>query len=703
MDLTDEELLGLVGDEAKRSIGFDYDHELTTQRERALNYRKGVMPDLKALPNRSKAVSTDVADAIETILPDLIEIFTGGDDVVSFQPVGPEDEEGAEQETDYTRHVFFQRNNGWLNLYTAFKDACEAKTGILTWAWEEGEAEKPETFDDKVEAEANVIMVEAEERGGTVERTANEDGTINLTVTWPKKGRVKIYAVAPEDFTVAKDTTLDLQAATYCAMRSRIRAQQLIADGMDREAVERIPAYGASRDEQIDRARDTAGEDDETGHGGQGDMRLVEIVVHYIRRADEDGTLRIWRVVTGGEDTVLLDKHEVDQIPFSVFTPYIVTHRLHGESVADKLMEVQKIRTALLRMFLDSGYFALNQRYEVGSDHSNDWTVQDLLRNEPGVPVRSKTGTAVRAISAGALNFDPVQALEYMATVSEQRTGIVRNAQGLNPDTLHDTATGAAALMQAAQKRIKLIARSFAETGLKPAFLGIHALIRKHATAGDKFQLRQKWVDVKPTNWGTRNDMTIEVGNGASGVAQELQVLGNILGAQKELVAMQGGVQGPFVNAANLHHTLTRYVEKSGQKNPNLYFSDPNAPPDPSAPQPEPKPDPEMMKLQAQQEAEQAKTAGQLQLQREKNAAEIELQREKLAMEAEAERENMRHKHVLEMEQLREELAMEREKLRAQLATQREVELIKAANQHNANLAKLNTSVSQVEAGGQPG
>ena len=93
--------------ERARSIGFDLDPDLTDAREKALNYAKGEMPDIVSLPNRSHAVSTDIADAVETILPDLVEIFTGGDDVVAFVPKCADDEPQADQETDYVRHVVF--------------------------------------------------------------------------------------------------------------------------------------------------------------------------------------------------------------------------------------------------------------------------------------------------------------------------------------------------------------------------------------------------------------------------------------------------------------------------------------------------------------------------------------------------------------------------------------------------------------------
>jgi hypothetical protein len=85
---------------------------------------------------------------------------------------------------------------------------------------------------------------------------------------------------------------------------------------------------------------------------------------------------------------VLLEKEQVDHIPFAALTPYIVPHRFYGESVADKLIEVQKIKTTLLRMLLDSGYFALNQRMTVDVNKATEFTISDLLANQPGHPIR---------------------------------------------------------------------------------------------------------------------------------------------------------------------------------------------------------------------------------------------------------------------------------------------------------------------------
>lgn len=621
-----DNLLQLCKEEFDRAIGLDQDDELTPAREKALQYAQGVMNDVPSLPNRSRAVSTDVADAIETVLPDLMEIFTGGDDVASFAPQGPEDEAGAAQETDYINHVVFNENDGFGSLYTAFKDALLVKTGVFTFWWDEDEYAEETLEVDAVQmqmlAESGYEIAKAD----VVEGSDPEQPRFSVTIRKVEKaGCAKFKAVPPEDFAVAPDTVA-LRDATYCVMRSRPRAQDLIADGYERAKVDDLPGC-VETGEAVSQARDTASETEDQRDAATNDLRRVEILQHCIKVLEGDKLVR-YSVVTDRDCTVLLEKTKINRVCFAALTPYLVAHRFYGESLADKLLEIQRIKTALVRMLLDSGYFALNQRVEVSEDQASKNTIADLLRNEPGVPVRSKTGNAIKPISAGALSFDVQGALEYVSTMAEQRTGIVRNAQGLNPDTLHDTAKGAQTLMTQAMKRIRMIARIFAETGLKDLFLGLHELTRTHSTQAQKVRLRNQWVQVDPTNWGNRADMTIEIGVGAGGREQEMLALQGVIGLQQQLMASGTGMVQP----ANLYAASKKFIERSGLKSAEPYITDPA-----QVPPQEPPPDPKMIEMQGKMQIEQQK----LQLEEQKMQADIQLEREKAEAEVQLAREKM--------------------------------------------------------------
>lgn len=617
--LSDEELLAACTSERRQSAGFEEDNVLLTAREQALNYIKGYMPDLPTLDNRSRAVSTDVADAIETVMPDLMEIFVGGDDVVSFIPNSEEDEKQAEQESDYVKHVVFNMNDGFQVIYDMCKDALELKSGQAFAWWEDGQPQE-EDFEGKGEDELSIAALSSEiiNLKKDPQDDPQQPPTFSFTARKKTKGQVKIKSLAPEDFTIARDATCITDAA-YVAFRARPRAQDLKEMGMDSDDVDMLPQYGSMTDETLRLARDDAGENsDQRAVSGNHDMRQVEVISHFIKVNADGKGVRYWLVETGGDESVLLRKRPIRRVDIAAMTPFPIPHRFYGMSLADKLIPIQQQGTALKRIMLDSAYFAMNQRMEVDEQKSGPFTIADLLRNEPAMPIRVKTGGAVTPIKAGELNFAVLDALEFTKAEGEQRSGVVRNAQGLNPDSLHETAGGAIALMGAAQKRTRMIARVFAETGLRDLYLIVHALIREHAEEAEMVKLRGKWAAVDPTTWGERDQMAIEVGLGSAGRAQDLAMLTQLGNVQKEIIMAPSG--GSIVTPENVFNLATSMAEKAGIKAPQRYFSDPaqNAQQAP--------PDPEMMKAQQEQGQHQDK----MQLQAQDQQADAQLAQAKL-------------------------------------------------------------------------
>lgn len=692
MRYSDDELLKLVGEERKRSVGFGEGDtgELVEQRERALRFYQGdVSREVPAMANRSAAVSTDVAEAVETALPDLMEIFIGGDDIATFQAMSAEDEKQAQQESDYVRHVIFSENDGFLAFNTAFKDALLVKTGLFHWWWDEEEKEErkpipPDIMPDQLEAMAAAEGFEIE--GGEAVRKQ-------------LVSKVCVKAVAPEDFTVAVDT-VDLRNATYCALRDRPRVQDLIARGVDADVARGLKGY-TQPDETISEARDEAGEETLRTEVGQGDLRRVEVRSHYLRLLGEGDRLVIWRVDTDSEETVLISKEEVPSIPFGAITPYLNPHRFYGESVADKLIEIQKIKTTLWRMQLDDGYFALNQRMVVDMTRANEFTISDLLNNVPNHPIRANGADAVLPARAGGLNFDVLSAMEQASVMGEQRSGIVRNAQGLRPDTLHDTAKGAMVLITAAQKRLRYIARVFAETGVKDLFLGVHELLRQgYGQEGEGAQrakphvkLKKQWVDVDPSQWPERK--AIEVGIGSAGREHDMGVMGQIMQTQAEMLG--AGLGGVLVKPENIYAAAMRFAEVADVKSPERFFSDPAQQP----PQP-PKPDPEMEKAKAEIMLQQEKAKADVMLEREKGAAKLETDRMSAEQNLQLAMAKMQAEMELKRYQIDQELVLKREELAAELQIKRELGYANADVARETGLAKVDAA-SSVKAGGEPG
>lgn len=174
MKMSPDEVQALVGSSRGDALAAMTAIQLSEERAKAMDYYLGDMRvDMPVQPGRSRAVSTDVSDTIEGMMPELMDIFAGSDDVVRFEPVGPNDETAAQQESDYVNHVFMQQNPGFMVLYSFLKDALLSKTGLVKVWWEEREEEQRETYYDLTEDQFAMLAQAVAESDGALEIVAH--------------------------------------------------------------------------------------------------------------------------------------------------------------------------------------------------------------------------------------------------------------------------------------------------------------------------------------------------------------------------------------------------------------------------------------------------------------------------------------------------------------------------------------------------
>jgi hypothetical protein len=638
--------------------------KLSSERAHAMDYYNGDMShDMPAQEGRSRAVSTDVADTIDGLMPSLMEIFAGADDVVRFEPFGPEDVAAAEQETDYVNHVFMQQNPGFLILYSFIKDALLSKVGIVKVWWEEREEESRETYLDQGDdafallvADPDIEIVAHSARpdpsfrpvaispqlpaGGPAaqpdpaapnvppgapapaapapgEAAEPDDAPVPMlhdvtVVTRRTVAQARVQGVPPEEFGISRFAR-SLRDCGYCFHEVIRREEDLIADGYDRDEIEAIPSYTMPGNPE-ELARDTV--DEHLAAGGDEGInevnRQIKITEHYVRM-DYEGNNKpaLYRVTTGGEEGAVLTRDgepeivQVDAPPFAAMTPVIVTHRFFGRSIADLVMDIQRIKTALLRSILDNAYLAVNPRVEVSEAHATETTLDDLLVSRPGGIVRTKMPGGVNWQTVPAIAGEIFPVLAYADSTREWRTGVNRQAQGLDANALQNTsATAAMQVYNAAQARMKLIARIFAETGIRDLFGLLHATLRKHGSQAATVRLRNQWVTVDPRDWKKRDDLTINVGLGTGGKSERLAHVMAVINLQKE--ALAGGLTN-LVTVQNLYNSAAEVVKLVDLKNVDRFFTDPKT----QAP-PQPKPDPKLTQIQTQAQLDAAQAQGQL-------------------------------------------------------------------------------------------
>lgn len=729
--MSDSELKAMLDSQKMSALASVWSSKLSGERDDSLMYYLNDMSkDMPSMDGRSNAVSSDVADTVDGLMPSLMEIFCGSEEVIKFNPQGPEDVAAAEQETDYINHVIMNENPGFVILYSFIKDALLSKVGIVKVWWEDKEEIEQETYKDLTDDELDMLLddkdveiIEHEERpiddpqlqialmlspphsavqdiveaskkdsptpsaqpsqpqpqqagpsggapgGGTAAGTtpgANappptpsatpsrslHDVRVKIT---RKTGQTRILGVPPEEFGIEKTArSLRLHECNYCFHRSIISQNRLLEMGFDEDVVSALPTYTAiTMPEEIN--RDTVDEHQNIGNEHNPATRRIEVIEHYTRMDYEgNGRAELYKVYSGASEGQLLYRdgklalEKIDDFPFAAMTPIIMTHRFFGRSIADVVMEIQRIKTALLRAVLDNAYLANNPRVEVAESHSSDNTLDDLLISRPGGLVRTKQPGGVNWQQVPTIGQHVMPLLEYNDQRLEKRTGVNEQSQGLNADALQNqTAQAAQQIFSMAQARIKLIARIFAETGIRDLAILVHGLERKHGGQKKTIRLRNEWIKIDPRDWKKRNDMVIEVGLGSGGRQEKIASLQMIATLQNQ--ALVAGMTN-LVNPENLYHTALAITQAAGYKD-QRFFTDPKGQPPPQ-PRPDPKMQVEMMKVQSQ-----------AQLQQQKMKQEQVHEQAKFQADAALEQQKFQHQRQLDMVKMQREGQMHQQTL----------------------------------------
>lgn len=635
--MTEDELSAVVEQEVTAAQGSD-SNLLSRQRASAMEYYLGE-PYGTETQDKSAIVTREVLNTIEWIKPELMKIFASGSETVRFEPQNVSDVEQAQQATDYINYLFHRKNPGFTIIYEWLTDGLLQKNGIVK-IWYDTEASKQrEEYEGLSQMEFQMLVmggdievvehevVEAE--GNVVEGQPPVPPTYNCVIvrTGACSG-VRLAVIPPEEFLISRKAKT-IKDSPFCAHRTRMTISDLTAMGFSSAKLENISSSdsGAVQFDDEVRARhrhdDTHREEQEINPPDPS-MREVWVIEAYIRTDfNQDGIAELRKVIQVGG--TVLSNEEVDCMPFAGWTPIMISHKFHGLSMADLVMDLQKIQSQLMRNLLDNQYLTNNGRYEAVEGMVN---LDDLLTSRPHGVVRTKMAGAVRRLDVPQLGQTAFQMLDYVDNMVEKRTGVSERSQGLDPNLLSaNTTMGATSqVMTAAQQRIELIARVFGETGLTDAFRIMYKLVIQNQTAGDMFKLRDKYVEVDPSSWIDRNDVSVVVGLGNGSKETEMMQLGQLFQEQQQL--MNNPQAASLVQPVNVYNLLEDQVKVFNKAQSGRYFTDPTS--EQAMQQQQQQQEQQMQQMQQQQ----AMMAQQMELQK----GELELTRMKIQLNDENEK-----------------------------------------------------------------
>jgi hypothetical protein len=642
--ITEDELLGRIKNEITDALG--YDDEISKQREQAMEYYYG-QPFGNEVEGRSQYVDTTVQDTIEWIKPSLMRVFASGDEMVKFTPHGPEDVQMAEQATDYVNYVFTKDNPGWEILYSWFTDALLSKNGIVKVWWDEYENEEREEYRNLDENGLMVLISDDEVE--VVEHTQHQqegEPPYHDIVIKRKSydGRIRVENVPPSEFLISREAKSipDSRFVCHRVKKTLSELREMYPD--ENLGPEDLSSGGEDMVEFTGERQARFGNDNSSNFGFlEGDLSSEEALTSYWLYEsflktdfDGDGIAELRKVCTVGDK--VLQNDEIDKVPFVSITPVKIPHKFFGLSVADLIMDLQLIKSTLMRNLMDNMYNQNFGRYAVLEGQAN---LDDLLTQRPGGVVRVKSPNAVTPLATPSLEPYTFQMLEYIDSVRESRAGVSRMSQGLNDNALtsHTTATAVNAVMGAAQSRVELIARNFAETGVKDLMICIYELLYKNQDRERVVKLRNQWIPVRPDVWKDKYDCSVSVALGSGNKDQQMAHLSQMLSFAGD--AMKGGL--PIVNIQNMYNLGAALVRAMGFQNVDDFLTNPATIP-PKQEGPSPKEQMEQAELQLKEKELEIKAADvqvkmqKIQQEYQKDAVDAQLKAAELKLESQQNR-----------------------------------------------------------------
>lgn len=655
MRLTDEmrQRIAKMAGEANRGSAQD-----STRANLLARYLAEPDPELPEIEGRSKFRATDVSDVVSTIHAEVLDMLTAAEHMVTFRPLNPDDREAAQIESEAVRHVFWQRNPGYEILSTWVLEALIGQVSYVRHGWETRHEVEVTEYDrlspDELMQLEMSLAVDADEGRISEMEIESTPLDVNPETGEPVAFKVRVRAVhhsdqliirnvPQEELVIAEDwSSVSLEDCPFVAHRRELRAGELVAMGFDREQVAELSSGDDVATSEIELTREigletTPDESDEIDAAS----RTVTVVEMWLRMdINDDGIdelVHAWASSNGkvlrwadGEEAV----EEVSGIPIVAITPRLVPHRHVGQSVAELIVPIQQVNTALVRHTLDNLYAVNYARPQFDETLAGKHLYEDLTSPKHGAPIRTG-GAQIEWIRPPSVIDTTLPLIETFAAMREERAGATRYNQGLDANSLNKTATGVSQIMAAGLKRIKMIARTMAETGIADLFRSLHRELRIGQWREIAYEVGGNWRVTNPREWRRRHDVIVHVGGAAAERMERVGMLDRLLDRQGQ--ALQAGL--PVVTPEDVYNTASDMLREAGIRNPDRYLTNPS-----DIPPPPQKADPaqELVAAQVQQVIVDAqKKAAEIELEREKLARDAELEREKLALQAEIEREKL--------------------------------------------------------------
>lgn len=567
--LTDEEIESAALEAMRSSLGAP-DSEVGRLRLRNIEAYNAEPTGEWAPPevaDRSDFVATDVADTVNGLLPQVMQMFVSSDDAVEFEARGqPGSDEEAKLATAYVNHLFYVRNDGVSIVHDWFWDALVQKVGwVKVWIDEDADESK-QKYEGQTQEQLVMLMQDGWQLDG--EPQQDEQGGIAFTVRKESRTKcVKVAVVAPAEMRVDVNARWDDDPAVIGQVfyRRRFEWEQ---DGYD------VSDYsGASSGPQDMESLALLGSSDGFSFGAAHESHELLRGSEIYMKLDANGDgIAEWIKVCLIEDKLAIMQdgssgiEEVDGHPFVWICPNPRPHSFFGDCPADFAYQPQRTRTTTVRAIQDNMILSVNQRMYVNTNAAVN--IDDVLDSRAGGVIRGQgpASDAIQAIGQPSLAGPAYQFNDYIASWAENRTGFNRYSAGTDSNAINKTKGGVELLTAKADMRTGLMARHFA-VGMRKLFAKILKLSVQYQNVPEMVALNGSFVPINPGEFRNQFHTKINVGLGTGTKEQQAQRIMGLLQVQQ--MGAQFGVVGP----ENIAESIRLYVEANEYKNPQRFVS----------------------------------------------------------------------------------------------------------------------------------
>lgn len=573
-EMTESELIAVVSEAIDSAATFT--DKLSRQADKNLSEYNG---DLYGdeVEGQSTAVSTDVADVINSDMPSLARIFMGSGDIVTFQPNSENtaDAEEAEQKTKYINWLVRSQPESFKILHDWLKGAGLQEVSVVKYFMESRketeEIQYRNVSVDELESITNSLSAPDIEKVDVVKQEPNDDDTYNLTFRVTRTiEKLKIINIPPESFLISEEATCKSDASLIGDRVSKTRGE-LIADGYKRELVDSLPTITKDNTNSKSRRGVTTEETVDTWATQEVELCEVYVTVDF----DGDDIPERRRIVMSGNH--IIENEPFNHQPYALLSAMLMPHKIVGKSRASTVSATQKQKTSLLRGTLNNIWMVNNPRNVVHGDVDLDdmltVRVNGIVRLEDGSEVLPQN--AVFPLTTPYIGDKALQVIQYIDSARAQSTGSLMANQGLDADAVaKETATRFNGTRDDGQAKIELIARNFGETGFRDLYEGIAWTVSRFQNTEKEIMILGKQLAVDPTKWRCNHYVSTSVGLGAGNNEKLIESLQGIYAIQSQLKA-QGSV---LADDVDVYNTLKRIVDGLGLPRVDEFFNNPEEP-----------------------------------------------------------------------------------------------------------------------------